>query len=59
LVLPRRDLTSAQVSRLDSPECKLWVKDFRLHIIGFNALVFSLHALHRHHLREIMLDRVA
>jgi hypothetical protein len=37
LVLPHRDLISTQVSRLDSTECKLWVKDFKLPSDKFNA----------------------
>jgi hypothetical protein len=58
LVLPRRDLISDQVSRLDSTECKLWVKDFKLPSDKFNAPTSRLLALHHHHLRETMLDRV-
>jgi hypothetical protein len=58
LIFPRRDLISAQVSRLGSTECKLWVKDFGLCTIRFNALVFSLLTLHHHHLRETTLDKV-
>jgi hypothetical protein len=58
LVLPRRDLISTHVSILDSPECKLWVKDSRLHNIRFDALVFSLLALHRHHHKEIVMHRI-
>jgi hypothetical protein len=34
---------------LDSPECKLWVKDFRLCNDRFNTPIFSLLALHHHH----------
>jgi hypothetical protein len=37
-VLPCRDLIAAQVSRLDSTECKLWDKDFKLPSDKFNAL---------------------
>jgi hypothetical protein len=49
LVLPRRDLTSTQVSRVGSRECKLQVKDFILRNSRFNAPFFSLLALHHHH----------
>jgi hypothetical protein len=58
LVLPHRDLISTQVSRLDSTECKLWVKDFNLPSDKFSAPTSRLLALHRHHLKETMLDRV-
>jgi hypothetical protein len=51
LVLPRRDLISAQVSRVGSRECKLHVKDFRLRNGRFNAPIFSLLTLHHHHCR--------
>jgi hypothetical protein len=55
LVLPCKDLIFSQVSRLDSPECKLWVKDSRLRNVRFNALVFSLLAPHRRHHKEIVM----
>jgi hypothetical protein len=58
LVLPCRDLTSAQVCRFDSPECKLWVKDFRLRSVRFNALVFSRLALHRCHRKGIVTHKI-
>jgi hypothetical protein len=58
LVLPRRDIISTQVSRLDSLECKLWVKDARLRNVGFNALIFSLLALHRHHHKETVMHKI-
>jgi hypothetical protein len=58
LVLSRRDLIFAQVSRLDNTECKLWVKDFKLPSDKFNAPTSRLLALHRHHLRETTLDKV-
>ncbi len=51
MVLPYRDLISAQVSRLDNTECKLWVKDFRHLNDRFNAPTSSLLVLHRHHHR--------
>jgi hypothetical protein len=53
LVLPCRDLISAQVSRLDSRECKLSVKDFNLLSGGFNAPTSRLLALHSSHRKEI------
>jgi hypothetical protein len=57
LVLPCKDLISAQVSRLDSPECKLWVKDFNLPSDRFNAPTSRLLALHsRHHKETAMLQ---
>jgi hypothetical protein len=58
-VLPRRGLIFAQVSRLDSIECKLWFKDFKLPSDKFNATTSRLLALHHHHLRETTLDRVS
>jgi hypothetical protein len=58
LVLPHRDLISAHVSRLDSPECKLWVKDSRLRNVRFNTLVFSLLSLHRCHHKEIVMHKI-
>jgi hypothetical protein len=57
LVHHHKDLFSDLVSRVDSQECKLQVKDFRLHNGRFSA-TSGLHALHCHHLRETMLDRV-
>jgi hypothetical protein len=58
LVLPCRDLISAQVSRLDITECGLWVKDVKLPSGKFNVPTSRLLALHRHHHRETMLGRV-
>jgi hypothetical protein len=58
LVLPRRDIISAQVSILDNLEWKLWVKDSRLRNIRFNALVFSLLALHHRHHKEIVMNKI-
>jgi hypothetical protein len=55
LVLPHRDLIFAQVSKLDSPECKLWVKDFKLPSDRFNAPTSRLLALHSHHHKEIVM----
>jgi hypothetical protein len=58
LVHHHKDLFSDLVSRVDSRECKLQVKDFRLSNGRFNATTSSLLALHCHHLRETTLDRV-
>jgi hypothetical protein len=55
LVLPRRDLISTQVSRLDSAECKLWVKDFKLSSNRFNAPTCRLLTLHYRHCKEIVM----
>jgi hypothetical protein len=59
LVHHHKDLFPDLVSRVDNQECKLQVKDFRLRNGRFNATTSSLLALHRHHLRETMLDRVS
>jgi hypothetical protein len=58
LVHHHKDLFSDLVSRVDSRECKLQVKDFRLRNGRFNATTFSLLTLHHHHFRETTLDRV-
>jgi hypothetical protein len=58
LVLPRRDLITAQVSRLDSLEYKLWVKDARLHSVRLNALIFILLALHHCHRKETVMHKI-
>jgi hypothetical protein len=58
LVHHHKDLLSDLVSRVDSRECKLQVKDFRLDNGKFSATTSSLLTLHCHHLRETMLDRV-
>jgi hypothetical protein len=58
LVIPRRDLISTQVHRLDNTKCKLSVKDFKLPSDKFNAQTSRLLALHHHYLRETTLGRV-
>jgi hypothetical protein len=58
LVLPRRDLIFAQVSRLDSLECKLWVKDARLRSVRFNALIFTLLAQYHCHHKETVMHKI-
>jgi hypothetical protein len=58
LVLPCRDLLSAQVRRLDNPECKLWVKDFKVPDDIFNAPTSRLLALHHHHHKETVMHKI-
>jgi hypothetical protein len=58
LVLPHGDLISFQVSRLDSQECKLWVKDFKLPSYRFNAPTSRLLALHSCHHKETVMHIV-
>jgi hypothetical protein len=58
LVLPRRDLISAQVSRLDSPKFQLWVKDFKLPSGRFHAPTSRLLALHSRHHKETGMHRI-
>jgi hypothetical protein len=58
LVLPHRDLISTQVSRSYNPECKLWVKDFKLPSNRFNAPTSRLLALHNSHRKETGMHRI-
>jgi hypothetical protein len=58
LVLCHRDLISAQVSRSDTLECKLWVKDFNLPSDRFNAQTSRLLALHSRHHKETGMHRI-
>jgi hypothetical protein len=58
LVLPRRDLISAQVSRVGSRECKLQVKDFRLCNGRFSATTSSLLALQPRHRRGTTMCKI-
>jgi hypothetical protein len=58
LAPPHRDLISAQVSKLDSPECKLRVKDFKLLSDRFNAPTSRLLALHSRHRKEIVMHKI-
>jgi hypothetical protein len=58
LVLPRKDLISTQVSRLDSPECKLWVKDFKLPSGRYNSPTSRILALHSRHHKEIGMHKM-
>jgi hypothetical protein len=43
--------------QLGSPECKLWVKDFILLNVRFNAPTSRLLALHSRHHKEIVMHR--
>jgi hypothetical protein len=58
LVHHHKDLFFDLVSRVDNPECKLQVRDFKLLSDRFSAPTSNLLALHCHHLRETTLDRV-
>jgi hypothetical protein len=49
LVHHHKDLFSDLVSRVDSQECKLQVKDFKLLSDRFSAPTSNLLTLHRHH----------
>jgi hypothetical protein len=51
LVHHHRDLFSDLVSRVDNPECKLQVRDFKLFSDRFSAPTSNLLALHRRHLK--------
>jgi hypothetical protein len=53
LVHHHKDLFSDLVSRVDSPECKLQVRDFKLLNDIFSAPTSNLFALHRCHLKGI------
>jgi hypothetical protein len=58
LVLPRRELISAQVSRVGSRECELLVKDFRLLNGRFSATTSSLLTLHPRHRRGTTMCKI-
>jgi hypothetical protein len=51
LVHHHKDLFSNLVSRVDSPECKLQVRDFKLLSDRLSAPTSNLLALHRRHLK--------
>jgi hypothetical protein len=51
LVHHHKDLFSNLVSRVDSPECKLQVRDFNLLSDRFSAPTSNLLALHHLHLK--------
>jgi hypothetical protein len=58
LVHHHKDLLSNLVSRVDSPECKLQVRDFKLLSDIFNAPTSNLLALHHHHLKGTAMHRI-
>jgi hypothetical protein len=58
LVLPHRDLISAQVSRVVSRECKLQVKDFRLRNGRFSTTTSNLLTLHHRHHKGTTMHRI-
>jgi hypothetical protein len=58
LVHHHKDLFSDLVSRVDSQECKLQVKDFKLLSDRFSALTSNLLALHRHHYKGTTMHRI-
>jgi hypothetical protein len=58
LVYHHKDLFSNLVSRVDSPECKLQVRDFKLLNDRFNAPTSNLLALHRRHLEGTTMRRI-
>jgi hypothetical protein len=58
LVHHHKDLFSNLVSRVDSPECKLQVRDFKLLSDRFSAPTSNLLALHRRHLKGTTMHRI-
>jgi hypothetical protein len=58
LVHHHKDLFSDLCSRVDSQECKLQVKDFKLLSDRFSAPISNLLALHRRHLRETIMHKI-
>jgi hypothetical protein len=58
LVRHHKDLFSNLVSRVDSPECKLQVRDFKLLSDRFSAPTSNLLALHRRHLKGTTMHRI-
>jgi hypothetical protein len=58
LVHHHKDLLSDLVSRVDSQECKLQVKDFNLLSDRFSAPTCNLLALHRRHRRETIMHKI-
>jgi hypothetical protein len=60
LVHYHKDLFSNLVSRVDSQECKLQVKDFKLLSDRFSAPTSNLLALHRrhHHRRGTIMHKI-
>jgi hypothetical protein len=58
LVHHHKDLCSVLGSRVDSQECKLQVKDFKLLSNRFSAPTSNLLALHRHHRRGTIMHKI-
>jgi hypothetical protein len=58
LVHHHKDLFSDLVSRVDNPECKLQVRDFKLLSDRFSALTSNLLTLHRHHLKGTTMHKI-
>jgi hypothetical protein len=58
LVHHHKDLFSDRVSRVDSPECKLQVRDFKLLNDRFSAPTSNLLALHRLHRKGTTMHRI-
>jgi hypothetical protein len=58
MVLPLKDLSSVQVSRSDSPECKLVLKDFNLLNDRFSAPTSRLLDLHHRHRKGTTMHKI-
>jgi hypothetical protein len=58
LVHHHKDLFFDLVSRVDSPECKLQVRDFKFLSDRFSAPTFNLLALHHRHLEGRAMHRI-
>jgi hypothetical protein len=58
LVHHHKDLFSDLVSRVDSPACKLQVRDFKLLSDRFSAPTSNLLVLHCHHLKGIAMHKI-
>jgi hypothetical protein len=58
LVHHHKDLFSDLVSRVDSPECKLQVRDFKLLSDRFSAPTSNLLALHHRNLKGTAMHRI-
>jgi hypothetical protein len=58
LVHHHKDLFFDLVSRVDSPECKLQVRDFKLLSDRFSAPTSNLLTLHRRHLKGTTMHRI-
>jgi hypothetical protein len=58
LVHHHKDLFSDLVNKVDSQECKLQVKDFKLLSDRFNATTSNLLTLHHRHSRGIIMHKI-